>query len=118
MALEKAVVDEVEHGGEQRQCAAGHRHPETPVEVHVGGRQPINVERQLRLGAVSRPRPASEHRHGRRLHAEREKQNSAECSDGAGTFSAATELYLWEDHRQKDQSYTDKVQDLRDEVPH
>jgi len=69
-AVEKAVVDEVEHGGEQRQRAAGDRRPERPVEVHVGRRQPINVQRQLGLGVVARPRAATEHRHRGRLDAD------------------------------------------------
>jgi len=69
-AVEKAVVDEVEHGGEQRQCAAGDRRPEGPVKVHVGRRQPINVQSQRGLGVVARPRPTTEYRHGGRLHAD------------------------------------------------
>ena len=76
VAVEKAVVDEVEHCGKERQSATSDRHPETPVEVHVRRSEPVDVECQQRLGVVSSPRSATEHRHRSRLHANCRHRNT------------------------------------------
>ena len=80
VAVETAVVDEVEHSGQQRQCTAGDRHPETPVEVDVRRGTPVDVQSQRRLGVVPVPRSTTKHRHTSRLYADCHKHIQLQCN--------------------------------------